>query len=92
MGSASSTPGVEIAAPRKFTAKSLDLTTTHTMVISDWQPNVVYRFRVSSSDASGNTSESKDFVVKTPQKKVSIIDVIVGNFSSTFGWAKKLGM
>jgi len=88
---ATSTPGTTTERPKESTVQSLDMSTNHTVVITRWKSNTVYRFRVLSTDASGNVSESKDFVVKTPQRRVSIVDVIVNNFSSTFGWTKNLG-
>ena len=84
--------GVEGTEPALSTSETIDMGTKHTIVIANWKPNTVYRFRVASTDASGNRAESKDFTVKTPQQKASIIDIIIANFSSTFGWTKNIGL
>jgi len=76
--------------PKEATKKTVDMSTLHTVVITSWKPSTVYSFRVSSVDASGNVGISKDFTVKTPQQKASIVDILINNFSTTFGWAKNL--
>ena len=73
------------------TALDLALTTKHLVVLTKWQPGQVYRFRVASQDVSGNPGTSKDFFVMTPQKKATVLDLIIENFSQTFGWVEKLG-
>ena len=75
-------------------ASPLDKTLTgqHTAVVSPLEPGMVYRFRVESSDSSGNTSVSQDFTFLTPQEKKTITQIIIQNFEQTFGWAKKLGV
>jgi len=85
--------GTELGeTPGDSTAKTIDMTSEHTVVITNWRPNSVYSFRVVSVDASKNVAMSKDYTVKTPQQKVSIIDVLMSNFSSTFGWTKNFGI
>ena len=76
--------------PAVSTQKTIDMTMEHTVVIIDWKPNSIYTFRVASVDSSGNNATSKDFTVKTPQQKVSVIDLLMNNFSSTFGWTKNM--
>jgi hypothetical protein len=78
--------------PKQSSLQTIDMSTKHTVVITEWKADTVYRFRVLSTDAAGNIAESKDFTVKTPQKKASIIDVIFNNFSTTFSWTKKIGI
>ena len=78
--------------PKESTLQTIDMSASHTVVIANWKAGTVYRFRVASVDAAGNIAESKDFTVKTPQKKESVIDIIVNNFSSTFGWTKNIGL
>jgi|GEM_PF-1169614 len=84
--------GDEKQRPKESTTETIDMSTKHTVVITNWKDDKIYRFRVLSTDSAGNVAESKDFTVKTPQKKASIIDVIVNNFSTTFGWTKNLGL
>jgi hypothetical protein len=65
--------------------------TMHTQVIVGFASATVYKFWVVCSDPSGNESESEDFVLITPVKEKSIIDLILENFEGTFGWVKNIG-
>jgi hypothetical protein len=60
----------------------------HVRVIVDFRPATVYKFWVDCTDPSGNKTRSEDFVLFTPQKEKSIIDIILENFEGTFGWVK----
>jgi hypothetical protein len=42
------------------------------------------------NDEADNIGESEDFTMLTPTQEESIIDIIIKNFESTFGWLKKL--
>jgi|GEM_PF-2282843 len=63
-------------------------TYSHIGVITSFKPGVVYYFRVKSSDSVGNEGSSTDFAVLTPKKRQNIIQIIIGNFTEIFGWAK----
>jgi hypothetical protein len=66
-------------------------TTSHTQVIVGFAPATVYRFWMVCTDEAGNETRSEDFVLITPVKEKSIIDVILENFEGTFGWLKNVG-
>jgi hypothetical protein len=51
----------------------------------------VYQFWVECKDVSGNKSKSENFVLFTPNKEKSIIDIILENFQGTFGWVNNIG-
>lgn len=65
--------------------------TRHTVVITKFLPATVYKFWVESTDRSGNTAKSNDFLILTPEQKATVIDVIISNFEQVFGWTKKVG-
>lgn len=63
----------------------------HVRVLTEFLPSTVYKFWVSCKDRSGNEARSEDFVLFTPEKEKSIIDIILENFEGTFGWVKNIG-
>src|SRR3989344_782340 len=63
----------------------------HTQVITEFTPSTVYKFWVECHDPNDNVGTSEDFVLFTPEKEKSIIDVILENFQGTFGWVKNIG-
>ncbi len=65
--------------------------TAHTQVIVGFASATVYQFWVICQDESGNETRSEDFVLITPVKEKSIIDIILENFEGTFGWLKNVG-
>ncbi len=65
--------------------------TMHTQVIVGFASATVYKFWVVCEDPTGNESQSEDFVLITPVKEKSIIDLILENFEGTFGWVKNIG-
>ena len=65
--------------------------TAHTQVIVGFAGATVYKFWIYCSDVAGNQSRSDDFVLITPIKEKSIIDIILENFQGTFGWVNKIG-
>jgi hypothetical protein len=65
--------------------------TDHTEVMIGLSPASVYKFWVECHDASNNPSHSEDFVLITPDKQKSIVDVILQNFQGTFGWVNNIG-
>jgi len=66
------------------------LTKSHLFILTDFDPNSVYQYRVISIDKRGNSSVSKDFSFLTPNKRESIFDLIIANFEETFGWVRNL--
>ncbi|MBI2120834.1 MAG: fibronectin type III domain-containing protein [Parcubacteria group bacterium] len=65
--------------------------TAHVQVVVDFQPSTVYKFWVECKDRTGNQARSEDFVLFTPDKEKSILDIIIENFQGTFGWVKNIG-
>ncbi len=74
------------------TPLSVDDVTNHIVIISNLKPATVYRFRVVSEDRTGNVTKSDPYVLLTPQREVSALDLIIKNLEGTFGWAKRLGV
>ena len=68
-----------------------DPTIDHVRVVTEFLPSTVYKFWVSCEDRSGNDVRTEDFVLFTPEKEKSIIDIILENFEGTFGWVKNIG-
>jgi len=68
----------------------LNLSTNHVVVLTNLKPGSVYYFKVISKDKNENSAESEDFSLLTPQKKKSIIQLIIANFEQTFGWMNKM--
>lgn len=66
-------------------------TTAHVQVVIDFLPSTVYKFWVECKDRTGNKARSEDFVLFTPDKEKSILDIIIENFQGTFGWVKNIG-
>jgi hypothetical protein len=71
--------------------KSTEPTVDHVRVVTEFLPSTVYKFWVVCEDRSGNEERSEDFVLFTPEKEKSIIDIILENFEGTFGWVKNIG-
>ncbi|MCK9352359.1 MAG: fibronectin type III domain-containing protein [Candidatus Paceibacterota bacterium] len=65
--------------------------TAHVQVVLEFLPSTVYKFWLECKDETGNKSRSEDFVLFTPDKEKSIIDIIMENFQGTFGWVKNIG-
>jgi len=65
--------------------------TNHVEVVVAFQPSTVYQFWVDCRDKANNKTTSEKFVLFTPNKEKSIIDIILENFSGTFGWVKNIG-
>ena len=69
------------------TEPSLD----HVRVITEFLPSTVYKYWVTCDDRSGNEESSDDFVLFTPEKEKSIIDIILENLEGSCGWVKDSG-
>jgi hypothetical protein len=68
-----------------------DYTQKHTQVTTNLLPSTVYKFWVVCYDDVENKARSSDFIILTPSREQSIIDIILKNFEGTFGWVKKMG-
>ncbi len=62
----------------------------HVQVIVEFAPATVYQFWLDCADGAGNEVKSDNFVLFTPIQEKSIIDIIIENFESTFGWVKNI--
>lgn len=69
----------------------VEYNTKHVEVIVDFAPATVYQFWLNCSDEAGNKVQSENFVLFTPIQEKNIIDLILENFQSTFGWVKNIG-
>jgi hypothetical protein len=63
-----------------------DFVTNHIMVIANLKPGSVYRYRVLSKDRADNEAASDPFVLLTPIREVSALDLIIQNLQGAFGW------
>ena len=72
--------------------KEEDYTVKHVQVVTNFLPSTVYKFWIVCEDEAGNKARSEDFTMLTPTQEESIIDIIIKNFESTFGWVKKIKM
>jgi hypothetical protein len=68
----------------------LEYKTGHVEVVVDFAPATVYQFSITCTDAAGNEVQSENFVLFTPIQEKNIIDLIIENFESTFGWVKNV--
>lgn len=80
--------GVE---PTVIEAEEINYTEKHVEVIVDFAPATVYQFWLICADESGNERQSENFVLFTPIQEKNIIDLILENFESTFGWVQNIG-
>jgi hypothetical protein len=65
--------------------------TSHVEVVLEFMPSTVYQFWMTCRDPSRNSADSEKFVLFTPNKEKSIIDIILENFQGAFGWVKNIG-
>ncbi|MFT7506929.1 MAG: hypothetical protein ACI92I_000065 [Acidimicrobiales bacterium] len=79
--------GVE---PTVIEADEISYAERHVEVIVDFAPATVYQFWLNCWDEAQNTVQSENFVLFTPIQEKSIIDLILENFESTFGWVKNI--
>lgn len=63
-----------------------NLTTNHTVILSNLTPSQVYHLRVISKDAAGNETRSTDTVTIAPKATKSALDLVVKNLSQIFGF------
>ncbi|MEL6805134.1 MAG: hypothetical protein AAFO91_15285, partial [Bacteroidota bacterium] len=62
----------------------------HVEVIVDFAPATVYQFWLNCEDEARNSIQSENFVLFTPIQEKNIIDLILENFESTFGWVRNI--
>ncbi len=67
-----------------------EYSTNHVEVVVDFAPATVYQFWLDCADEIGNKVKSENFVLFTPIQEKNIIDLILENFESTFGWVKNI--
>jgi hypothetical protein len=79
--------GVE---PTVIEAETVSYTERHVEVIVDFASATVYQFWLNCTDDAGNAIQSENFVLFTPIQEKNIIDLILENFESTFGWIKNI--
>jgi len=66
-----------------------DFTTKHVQVVTSFAQATVYKYWIDCADDAKNKSTSDSFTILTPAQEQSIIDLIISNFESTFGWLKR---
>jgi len=69
--------------------KETDYTTKHIQVVTAFTQATVYKYWIKCDDHTGNEGVSDSFSILTPAQEQSIIDLILANFQSTFGWLNK---
>lgn len=69
-------------------AEEEEFSIEHVDVGTNFLPGAVYKFWITCKDDAGNASRSQDFTMLTPSREESIIDIIIKNFESSFGWVK----
>jgi hypothetical protein len=82
--------GLSPQAEEYSLARELEPRTDHVQVVVEFLPSTVYKFWVQCLDEAGNDSRSDDFVLFTPEKEKSIIDIILENFEGAFGWVNNI--
>ncbi|MCA9361250.1 fibronectin type III domain-containing protein [Candidatus Kaiserbacteria bacterium] len=70
--------------------EQINYTERHVQVVVDFAPATVYQFWLNCTDEAGNAVQSENFVLFTPIQEKNIIDLILENFESTFGWVKNI--
>ena len=76
--------------PYTIKKEKVEYNTKHVEVIVDFAPGTVYQFYLDCGDEAGNSVKSENFVLFTPIQEKNIIDLILENFQSTFGWVKNI--
>lgn len=76
--------------PTVIESETISYTEEHVEVIVDFAPATVYQFWLTCADDSNNAVDSENFVLFTPIQEKNIIDIILENFESTFGWVKNV--
>ncbi len=77
--------------PYTIEKEQINYSLNHVEVVVDFSPATVYQFYLTCTDEAGNKIQSENFVLFTPIQEKNIIDLILENFQSTFGWVKNIG-
>ncbi len=77
--------------PTVITSDDVTYSVEHVEVIVEFAPATVYQFWLTCEDESKNSTKSENYVLFTPIQEKNIIDIIIENFQSTFGWVKNIG-
>jgi hypothetical protein len=77
--------------PTVIDSKDSGFGAQHVEVIVEFAPATVYQFWLECTDEAGNGMKSENYVLFTPIQEKNIIDIIIENFQSTFGWVKNIG-
>lgn len=77
--------------PTVIDSKDSGFSAQHVEVIVEFAPATVYQFWLECADEAGNSVKSENYVLFTPIQEKNIIDIIIENFESTFGWVKNVG-
>ena len=78
-------PGTETSYPQK-SQEDANLTTNHTVILSNLTPSQVYQLRVVSKDKAGNETKSPGMVTIAPKATKSALDLVVKNLSEAFSF------
>ncbi len=76
--------------PTIIESEEISYVQEHVEVIVEFAPATVYQFWLTCKDESNNTVNSENYVLFTPIQEKNIIDIILENFESTFGWVKNV--
>lgn len=76
--------------PYTIEKEQIQYANKHVEVVVDFAPATVYQFFLNCEDEVGNKVKSDNFVLFTPIQEKNIIDLILENFQSTFGWVKNI--
>jgi Purple acid Phosphatase, N-terminal domain len=76
--------------PTIIESETISYAEEHVEVIVEFAPATVYQFWLTCADDSGNKVDSENYVLFTPIQEKNIIDIILENFESTFGWVKNV--
>lgn len=76
--------------PFTIEKEQVEYNTSHVQVVVDFASATVYQFYLECTDDAGNSVKSENFVLFTPIQEKNIIDLILENFESTFGWVKNI--
>ncbi len=60
----------------------------HIVISSVFSSGKVYSYKIQSTDTGGNTGESQNYTLLTPQPRESVVDLIVKNLEEMFGFLK----
>jgi hypothetical protein len=76
--------------PFTIEKEQVEYNSKHVEVVVDFAPATVYQFYITCTDEAGNQVQSENFVLFTPIQEKNIIDLIIENFESTFGWVRNI--